>query len=102
MQPRMYSKMDFLSEKKLTTKSFKAFLESKEAKSGIDLPMSRVILSEFEELLQISANFYQSALKNIAEKRILETRIEVLESRLSLLEAISKDFHFNIEKEILG
>lgn len=100
----MHHEMDVLSDKKETVKSFKAFLESKEAKkdNGIDLPMARVILAEFEELLILSQGFYKSALENIAKKRIVESRLEFTESRLELLESISRDYHFNIEKEILG
>lgn len=91
----MHHEMDVLFDKKETVKSFKAFLESKEAENGIDLKTARVMLAEFQELLILSQGFYKSALENIAKKRVVE-------SRLKLMEAISKDFHFNIEKEILG
>ena len=91
----MHHEMDVLSDKKETVKSFKAFLESKEAENGIDLPIARVLLAEFEELLMLSQGFYKSALENIAKKRIMETKLE-------FLEAVSRDYHFDIQKEILG
>jgi len=98
----MHHEMDVLSDKKETVKSFKAFLESKEAENGIDLKTARVMLAEFQELLILSQCFYKSALENIAKKRVVESRLEFTESRLELLESISRDYHFNIEKEILG
>jgi len=98
----MHHEMDVLSDKKETVKSFKAFLESKEAENGIDLKTARVMLAEFQELLILSQGFYKSALENIAKKRVVESRLEFTESRLELLESISRDYHFNIEKEILG
>lgn len=90
----MYLKSDVLSDKKETVKSFKAFLESKEAKkNGVDLCMIEVLLGEFEELLRLSQGFYNSALKNIAEKRVLEERLEIIEG-------LSKDFGYGME--VLG
>jgi len=92
MNSKPYSKMDFLSEKKETAKSFRAFLESKEAKNGIDLDMAKVLLAEFEELFQISQNLYNSALKNIAAKRVLETKIENYENTVKRYDSKHYDF----------
>ena len=93
----MHHEMDVLSDKKETVKSFRVFLESKEAENGIDLKTARVLLAEFQELLVLSQGFYKSALENIAKKRVVESRLEFTESRLELLESISRDYHFNIE-----
>jgi len=79
-------------KKKETAKSFRAFLESKEAKNGIDLDMAKVLLAEFEELFQISQNLYNSALKNIAAKRVLETKIENYEKTVKRYDSKHYDF----------
>lgn len=90
----MYSKVDVLSDKKETAKSFRAFLESKEVKkNGVDVNMIEVLLGEFEELISLSQGFYDSALKNIAEKAVIRNRLEIIED-------LSRDFGYGVE--ILG